>query len=530
MARAAAKKATPKKATASKKKKSAEIIPLPVKNKRVKESQKLPKSPKQVPVEAKIIELPPNPRAAVAQFYVKRIHEIEAKTHLVSNVAKYCDPLSSGYLCIDWLFNGGFYNGFASVAGQEQSGKSTAINHTIASGIKSQLLFNSLIDAEGTMNDEYATAMFEMMGINYPLLNDMPHKPYRYYKDNIIETTFDYLHAVLRAMPQKVWIPSLSSWAYIFDKRDKNEEAKMAAYGVKPERSLSRNDKFVCLTDYAGLEAAFYIDSFAAMVSEGDDDEDQKSKRRAVEASAFSDNLRRISARLSNRGALLFGANQMRKTPNVVGRQDPYYEPGGEALKFYSAQRARFASVASNFPGLAAEYHKDFKQIAEPSVILPGSYDFYAYKRITNTKNKMGNPKKTTWVRAWVADHGGNGHGFDPAFDVFNFLLETGQLNKDKRKLSFNLRKSVGSKLASTLNALPVFSELDLKALVLSEVFPSRELTDKALKGMHLSKKINLRESLFAQLRSDKSLLALKTSTKKKEVDYEDDGDSAQEY
>ena len=71
---------------------------------------------------AKLIHLQPkmldlsNARTSISEFYIKKIDTVEGKTHMVSNVSKYCDPLSSGSLCIDWLFNGGYYNGFASVS------------------------------------------------------------------------------------------------------------------------------------------------------------------------------------------------------------------------------------------------------------------------------------------------------------------------------------------------------------------------------------------------------------------------------
>lgn len=262
---------------------------------------------------AKLIHLQPkmldlsNARTSISEFYIKKIDTVEGKTHMVSNVSKYCDPLSSGSLCIDWLFNGGYYNGFASVSGQEGAGKTMELNHAVASAIRSNLIFSSFIDAEGTMNEELATQQFAMTGINYPELEALKHKPYRYYKENVIETIFDYMHALLKTLPQKIWIPDADSWAYIFDKRSEEEKKKMEAYGVKPDNKLSRNDKFVCLTDYGGLEAGFFVDSFAAMVSLGDDDDDTKSKRRAVEASAFSEHLRRVSARLSNRGCLILG-------------------------------------------------------------------------------------------------------------------------------------------------------------------------------------------------------------------------------
>ena len=535
MARATTKKAAPKgKAAAknnSKTTKSAKPSKAITKAKG-KVAEKLPAEHakgKNTPLAAKTVEIV-NPRIAISQFHVARINEIESKTHLVSNVAKYMDPVSTGVLCLDWQFNGGVYNGMTSVSGPEGSAKTGSQVTTMGSAIKSGILMNFHIDAEGTINDELATSMLAMVGVSYPELDNLPHKPYRYYKDNVIETIFDFMHSVLRTLPQKVWIPSAESWAYVFDKRDDHQKKMMEAYEVNPEKDLSRHDKYVCLTDCSGLEAGFYLDSFAAMVSIGDDDEDKKSRRRAVEASAFSDNLKRISARLSNRGCFIYGINQLRKTPNVIGKQDPYYEPGGEAIKFFTGQRARFMSVSSGYAGNDAAYNKEFNGIAEKSVIVDGAWDLYDYKSIKNTKNKPGNPNKRTMIRMWKSDHTGNGQGIDPAFDVFNYLLDTGQLLKDRRKLKFNLRKSIGSKRAELLNSLPTFEEHHLKALTLSEVFDIRELKAKALKGMNLSKTVNLRESLFEQIKKDKKVLARNTSSKKKDEDEDYEADGAQEY
>ncbi|QXV74178.1 UvsX RecA-like recombination protein [Rhizobium phage RHEph12] len=496
--------------------------------KKASDDKRMPKTDKNyIPMIAPTMDVSPL-RVGVAEFYVKRIDNVEASTHMISNVAKYMDPLSTGNLVLDWLFNGGLYNGFASVAGPEQSSKSTAISGTIANGIKAGLAFNLHIDAEGTINDEYAARMFAMMGIDYTSLEALAHKPYRYYKENVIETIYNHMHMLLRDLPQKVWIPSANSWAYIFNKADKGDAQKMEIYGVTPDKKLSRKDKYVCLTEYSGIEAAFYPDSFAAMVTLGDDEEDTKSKRRAAEAAAFSDNIKRIASRLSNRGCLLFGANQVREVPDARGGHGPTYrEPGGQALQFFSAQRARFglANINSSTPGNNAAYNKDFKRNAEPSVIVPGAFDLYDYKSVKNTKNKMGNPGKSSYVRVWVGDHMGNGHGYDPSYDNFVYLLETGQLIKDRRELRFNLRKSAGSKRAELLNSLPPFKEENLKLLSLAEIFKDRELTQRALDGMNLTRTVGLRAALFDQLKTDKKVLAIKTQKKvKEEVDYEDDG------
>lgn len=539
MARATTKTATKTKTKAAPSKAKAKAAPVKEakgKTKSVPESKhKIPKSDKSFTPLMTVDLSVENPRALISEFHVAKINKIEASTHMISNIAKYLRPMSTGYLTLDWLFGGGIFNVFASVSGPEQSSKSTFVNNVIASGVRSRMLFNMHIDAEATINAEYAAAMFAMHGVNYESLQDLAHRPYRYYRENVIETAFDFMHQILKSLPQKVWIPQEESWAYLFEKRNPEHAKMMEAYGVKAHKTLNTDDRFVCLTDYDGIEAGFYPDSFAAMVSIDDDDDDKKTRRRAVEASAFSNHLRRISARLTNRGCMMLGTNQLRLDPNArAGYSGPTYrEPGGEALKFYTAQRGQFMSVMSGFFGSKAEWNKELKGMAEPSVIVDGAFDLYDYKSVKNTKNKPGNPNKQSYVRIWKADHLGMGHGYDPAYDVYTYLTETRQLKKVKngRALQFNLRKSVGSKRAGLLNSLPPFGELDLKRLVLSEVFVSRELTSKALENMGLTRTVGLRDALFEQIATDKKVLARHTSKKVKDEDEDVEAtSSATEY
>ena len=486
--------------------------------------------------EATAIEAPDVPqssRIAVSAFFSKKIEDVENKTHLVSNVSKYCDPLSTGFLVTDWLYSGGIYNVMASVAGPEGSSKSTQLEATIGSGVSGQLIFASHIDAEGTINDDYAQRKFAMFGLDYYKLQrgEDGERRYRYYKENVIEPIFDYMHNLLKTLPQKVWIPKLNSWAYVFDKRDAEEAKLMSIYGVKPDKTLSRNDKFICPTDYSGIEAGFFLDSFAAMVTSDDDEGDKKGRRRAAEAAAFSDQLKRISARLSNRGCLMFGVNQVRESPNASGpsRGPSYYEPGGNALKFFTAQRSQVFSTNSGFPTfMSAKYEKDFGGFAEKSVLDDNAFDLYDYKRIKNTKNKPGNPNKVGYLRVWKADHNGEGHGYDPVFDTFYYLLVTKQLKREGRKLVFRLRKSIGKNRAAVLNDLPPFEDKAFKLLILSEVFSDKETIKKALAAMGLSKPVALRKSLFEQIKSDKKVVALGTSKSKSEDD--EDFESTTEY
>lgn len=474
----------------------------------------------------KVVEEQPksNVRENISSFLSSRIEKAEATSGMVANTSKHLDPQSTGSLCVDWLFNGGIFNGFASISGMEQSGKSTLLFSTISSGLKSNFLFSSVIDSEGTLTDDYLANIARQQGIDLPYLSSIG-RSFQYYKESVIENVFDYMVNLLNGLPRKIWSPEAKTWTYSFPKNDQYFKDLMERYEVKPDRSLTTAKAFVCPTDHSGIEAAFYVDSFAAMLTESDEESGERSKIRAAEAQAFSNHLKRVASKFGNRGCMLFGTNQLRKIPGQV-YGSPTYMPGGEALKFYSGQRAEASTRSSGFHQGLSKYDKDARGVTEPSVIGDGK-DRYSYKQITNTKNKPGNPGKQTWVRVWQADHMGNAHGIDPYFDVFWYLMETGQIKKAKREkgrqyYTFNLKSSVGNNRAKLLNSLEPFSELDLKTLVLSEVFGGKPLISKALTAMGLSTKVGLRKSLFDQVKNDPTVRALKNG-KSKESDNDDD-------
>jgi len=467
----------------------------------------------------------PSNRLAAVSFYSGRLHSVEQATRMVSNEAKYCDPLSLGILTVDWVMQGGVPNVMASVAGEEASAKTTLCNHLMANCVKSESLFTLFIDAEGTLNPKYASSIFRPYGVDLNSLVADNTNPFRYYRENVIETVFDMIHGILKQMPTKFWVSDAKTWAYSFPKRNKVASDAMAAYGLKPDKALTTENQFVCPTDFSGVEAGVFIDSFAAMVSRGDDEDEQKSRQRAVEAQAFSQNLKRVSARASAKGVAIFGTNQLRKIPGVV-YGSPFYEPGGEALKFYTSQRLRLASRTTGMIGLVPKRDKETGHYLEPSVHDPKADDHYMYKSVQNTKNKIGNPNKKTWIRVWVSDYLGSPHGVDPYFDVFQHMVTTGQIHKDKRKLRFTVRDSLGSSmLVKKLNDLPVFTEMDLKALVIAEVQQDKQLLIKALAAMGLprGKFLNLRSLLFKQMKIDQSILNLSPSVEHDKEDYEDD-------
>ena len=476
--------------------------------------KKTAKTPKPSPIK--------NTRLGISDFLIGRIEKAESESNMVANTAKYLDPQSLNSLCLNWLFNGGLYNAMTIVSGPEGSGKTTVTNEVLGSGLNSQFLWSSFIDAEGTLNDELMANMLLKQGIDR--YGDAG-RPFRYYKENVIEDVFDYMVKLLNMLPLKIWSVKAKTWTYQFPKRNPFFASLMERYEVKPDKSLTSANFFVCPTDNSKLEASFTIDSLAAMLTESDEENEKRSKIRAAEATACSNNLRRIAAKTSKRGVLLFAVNQTRESPNATYGGPTTYMPGGKAPGFYSSQRAELNSRSSGFRSGMCVYDTKVKAYTEPSII-DGYRDRYMYKSVRNTKNKMGNPGKETWIRIWIADYKGEAFGIDPFFDVLEYLTTTNQIVKTRRKANmqlwkFKLKSSVGKERASFLNALPEFSELALKTLVLSEVFKDPNHIKLAMKRMGLNRRVGLRNSLFAQLERDKDIMALNNG-KLKESDDED--------
>ena len=465
---------------------------------------------------------------SMVNLLATRLDKIESKTGMMSNTVKYLQPHSFGLLSTDLLFNGGLYAGFSSIAGQEQSGKTLTVNHSVASSLDmtGDQLFTFFIDGEGALSPELAASIYKMHGIDYSAFVDSRDNPLaRYYRENVIETTFDLMKAWLDMFPKRMWIEKENTWAYVFKKRDANDKLLMSAYGVKDSKALNTESKFVCPTDNNKVVGIICIDSLASMLTERDEDNEERSKIRAAEAQAFSLHLKRVSSKLSSVGAVLLGTNQIRKNPNA-NFGNPEYEPCGDAVKFYTHQRARLASRVTGFTS-TAKREKEGDFFYEPSVFNPKRSDRYAFKAMRNTKNKPGNPNKRSWMRVWVADHEGNPRGIDPFYDTYMYLLDTHQINRrkggsKKNNLAFNLHKSVG-KAALRLNDSSGFNEFDLKTLILGEFFGTRELMKTSSDKFGFSKAPKLREALFNQMKTYPDIKATGVDTV--EEDDEDDFD-----
>lgn len=474
------------------------------------------------------------PVASALMFYSDVLDSQEQKARLSSNSLRYLDPLSTGVLCLDRALGGGLYNTFASIAGPEASGKTTSCYHAMSTSIRT-CSFTGLFDAEGTLNPDYASNVFRPFGIDFKSMMSTKPSPMRYYRNNVIEKVIDLIHGVLKMMPDKVWVDDLQSWGYVIPKNNKYFKSMMEARDMKPIKDFSTDTTFLCQAENSGIEGAFFIDSLAAMVTEEDDDHEQRSKRRAAEAASFSLNMKRIVSRLSSKGVSLFGVNQLRKIPGQT-YGDPNYEPGGEAIKFYSAQRLRIASRVPK-DDTQVDREKETGHAIEASVQKKGGKDRYAYKFFKNTKNKITFPGHSGFVRVWISDAFGDVRGIDPFYDVLEYLGKTDQIIKYAREkkangggwlYKFNLLPTVGAKRAKLLNSCKPVNYMQLKALILGEVDKDVRLLKVFNNAAKIKEgvKVNLRDSLFNQIRTDPSVLKVNVNVKAKgDTEQEDESE-----
>lgn len=120
----------------------------------------------------------------------------------------------------------------------------------------------------------------------------------------------------------------------------------------------------------------------------------------------------------------------------VVGKNSPEYEPGGEAIRFFSDCRLRvYPRALSGVPGAKGKGMIE----EEPSILESGGKDSYRYIHIRAHKNKLSVPNLEGWLRLWITDGEGVARGFDPVWDVYYYLRETGQISGQRSKLKLAL-------------------------------------------------------------------------------------------
>ena len=222
--------------------------------------------------------------------------------------------------------------------------------------------------------------------------------------------------------------------------------------------------------------------------------------------------------KLRAKRAIIFGVNQIRKAPMVMFGPSEY-EPCGEALKFNSSVRHWIGSRA--VPNEWRSDAKNSKVSVEPSVEGKGE-DQYAYKFISNKKNKTYTPFLECWSRVWIRDGKGKGRGLDTVFDTAQFLFNTGIAKRGRKNMvEFTKMKD---KL-HPLNGMTL-DWLDFKTLIIAEEFKDKEVIEKAAKiykRCKLDKPFYIRKWAFSIIKDGtaSTLMNDKLSQKKENDDDE---------
>ena len=198
----------------------------------------------------------------------------------------------------------------------------------------------------------------------------------------------------------------------------------------------------------------------------------------------------------------------------AIVENSPEYEPCGDALKFYSDCRLRFNPRALS--GVPYPVKGKGMVMEEPSVTVKKGKDQYRFIHVRATKNKLAMPYLETWIRLWIEDGNGDARGFDPVWDTFMYLDNTGQLShKGMKKIVLKIKKHE--------NAKPM-EWLDFKTLIVGTKKQQKEVCERI--GL---KWFDLRAFTLEQLnKKDGMALFLehkKSGGEREEDDDEEEGD-----
>lgn len=431
------------------------------------------------------------------------------------------ERMHTGLLCLDLMTGGGIAPGFYSFAGPEQSAKTTAaITISGASTRQKSLRVRMLWDAENSSGNslDYIANIYETLGYKTDtekLFGVRGPKGYivkpiiEYQDESSGDTFFNWLFGVLKRLPDKRY--DNERWWYVFEKTQENKAKYKAHYSVT--QSAGKNGLWIPAKD-GSLQGLIILDSFPALVPTLMDT-DEGSNGMAVQARMFSKHIPRVKGSFRSKRLALIGINQLRLNPGARF-SNPEYEPGGEALKFFSDVRFKFFPRALSGVPFKPKGDKGFE--TEPAYDGVGT-DTYRYISVSLIKNKLSPHVKVMWLRLWTQDKNGEGRGYDPVWDTFYYAYVTGQLTGKRHSMRLNLM-GLGEATRSITWA-------DFKTLVLG----TREDWDPIYKKMGY-KTIDMRAGFLRQISSGKGIdayfqnLAGNTKAEKAEKDEDEDDDA----
>lgn len=406
--------------------------------------------------------------------------------------ARRSSVMSTGSLVTDLVLGGGIFpGGWYTIFGPEQSCKSTQTMGILGAAALQNMPLCSISDFEGSTSPDYLGSMWSNRELDMETLfgvKDSHGKwsvepKVRYYSLAVAEKFFDMLAAVLRRLPNKEFMDG--KWYFVYENTKENRKIVGNTYSPK---LFSRYNAFYVPAPDGKPQAIFVVDSYPAMLP-GKQDVDDPNNAIAVQARMFSDNLKKVKGKLRGKAVTVIGVNQLRAVPMAMyGPTET--EPGGTALKFFSDCRLKQTPRAASAAGFVADKGKGGMIFSEESV--DGGLDTYRMIYLKAEKNKLSQPGIEGWLRLWVADSDNIARGFDPVYDVQEYLKKTGQVTGNMKKMVIKI---------GNLEIGPI-NWLTFKKLVLLTGKDLKEVCQQA----GITKPPKLRERCFEQLRSGKAL------------------------
>jgi RecA/RadA recombinase len=427
---------------------------------------------------------------------------------------------STGLLTLDLALSGGLVSGgWYTFFGGEQSSKSTlAMTQLARAAVQKEIPILIYCDYEGSYDPNYMMAIAksqgfkgditDLFGIQDDETGEYIKKPIiRRYPVTVAEKFFDLVYKLEKNLPDKLY--KSGKWWYVYEATKENK-AKYGKYAK--EKYLKRTGKLWLEAPNNAPQALVVVDSYPAMLPKNMDDDDAKAGIGA-QARVFADQIKRIKGRMDEKKINILGINQLRLRPMVM-MGNPEYEPGGEALKFYSDVRLRMAARAVPSGENRQEGSSQFGE--EPSIEFEGGSDIYRYVHFRAHKNKLSVPNLEGWLRIWVRDGEQQARGYDPVYDSFCFLKSLKLVSGTKNRLKLDW-KTIGVKNADDVKAM---TWLQFKTLIIGNKKQIAKTLDKI---GYDGKVFNLRSKLFALFEDKKAQKIYKEALKKNTSDADSD-------
>ena len=400
--------------------------------------------------------------------------------------------MSTGLLCLDMVLGGGITAGMYTMAGAEQSAKTTTAVTIMAASTQQDVGMRVLWDAENSSGSSmnYVENIFRGQNVKMDaetlfgvkVNGKYTQTPMVYYRDEgEMDTYFDWVAALLRRLPDKRF--EANAWWFVYEATQENK----AKYKERMDKRMSSaNGAIYIPAENGALQAIIMTDSYPSLMPKSMDEDDVKVGM-ALIAREFSKHLPRIKGKLRSKRVAIIGVNQLRtKIGFVMG--DPRYEPCGSALQFLSDVRIwNTPRALSGVP-----FNPKGKGMYEPEASVSGKgEDQYRYIHIKAIKNKLSVPNRESWLRIWVQDENMEAQGFCPVWDTFYCLYLTGQVSGKRSNMLLDVQ---GLGLAKKSINWAEFKQL---------IIGDSEQIEKVCAKLGY-KKMNLRKGLFNMMRKGK--------------------------